>query len=138
MIKEFQGKYRWLSNFWTVKVILEGTEYKSVEHAFQSAKSDDPNWKLYCKNTERAGEIKKLSRSVKLIKDWDTKKILIMKELLVQKFNKEPYKSMLIETGNQEIQEGNLWHDTFWGIDLRTGNGNNLLGKMIMEIRDNF
>jgi hypothetical protein len=31
-----------------------------------------------------------------------------MKECIKQKFSQEPYKTKLIETGNQHIQEGNM------------------------------
>ena len=34
MIKEFQGKYRFLSNFYPVFVEYEGEIYPSVEHAY--------------------------------------------------------------------------------------------------------
>ena len=56
--------------------------------------------------------------------------------LIKQKFNKEPFRSKLIETGIQYIQEGNYWNDTFWGVNLKTGEGQNILGKMIMTLRD--
>jgi predicted NAD-dependent protein-ADP-ribosyltransferase YbiA (DUF1768 family) len=29
----------------------------------------------------------------------------------------------------------NTWSDTFWGVDLKTGKGDNNLGKLIMKIR---
>jgi ribA/ribD-fused uncharacterized protein len=118
-------------------IIVDGIKYPSVEHAYQAAKCDNANWKYHCANPlNKPGEIKRAGRSVKLIVGWETKKLAIMKELLIQKYTQEPYYSKLKKTGTEEIQEGNLWHDTFWGIDLRTGKGENWLGKLIMEIRD--
>lgn len=49
MIREFQGEYRWLSNFAPVLIKLDGI-YPSVEHAYMSAKSDDMKWKLFCQD----------------------------------------------------------------------------------------
>jgi ribA/ribD-fused uncharacterized protein len=135
-IIEFRGDYRWLSNFSPCKIILDGLEYKSVEHAYVSAKSDDPEWKITCQTEESAGKLKRLGQKLPIKENWDALKISIMKQCLDQKFDQEPYKSNLISTGNVDIEEGNNWNDTFWGIDLKTGIGKNMLGKMIMEIRD--
>ncbi len=34
------------------------------------------------------------------------------------------------------LQEGNYWGDVFGGIDIETGEGKNIFGKLIMKIRD--
>jgi hypothetical protein len=34
------------------------------------------------------------------------------------------------------LVEGNRWGDQFWGVDLRTGLGENHLGKILMKVRD--
>jgi ribA/ribD-fused uncharacterized protein len=138
MIKEFQGEYRWLSNFAPCKIILNGVEYKSVEHAYISEKSDDPEWKQFCVTTESPGELKKASRSIQLVVNWDTIKVDVMKTCIDQKFNQSPYKQKLIGTGNEHIQEGNMWGDTFWGVSLKTGKGQNVLGTLLMEKRRNL
>ena len=41
MIKEFNGKYRFLSNFWECPVFHEGKVWASSEHAFQAMKTLD-------------------------------------------------------------------------------------------------
>jgi ribA/ribD-fused uncharacterized protein len=135
VIKEFQGAYRWLSNFSPCKVILDGVEYQSVEHAYMSAKSNDLDWKSFCATTISPGEVKKASRSVQLIPDWDQVKVDIMRTCIDQKYNQSPYKEKLIATGNEYIQEGNMWNDTFWGVSLKTNKGKNMLGVLIMEKR---
>lgn len=136
MIKEFQGEYRWLSNFMPAKIILGGKEYPSVEHAYMSAKSDDIEWKDYCSNEQnKPGDVKRQSRTIKLVPNWENIKVDIMKECLIQKFNQQPYKNLLIKTGDTFIQEGNKWNDKFWGVCLKTNKGDNTLGKLIMEIR---
>jgi len=58
-----------------------------------------------------------------------------MDECVAAKFRQEPYRSKLIATGDQLIQEGNTWGDTYWGVDLETGEGENNLGKIIMTLR---
>lgn len=136
MIEQFQKEYRWLSNFSQVEIMLDGIEYPSVEHAYMSAKSDDPEWKKFCSNPiNKPGLVKQESKKIKLVEDWDKIKISIMKICLDQKFRTQPYKSQLLKTGYEKIQEGNYHGDKFWGVDLKTGIGRNVLGTMIMEIR---
>lgn len=137
MIKQFRDEYRWLSNFAHVKIVYKGIPYYSVEHAYQSAKSVDMEWKSLCADRHiTAGTIKQKSRDVDIVLDWDEIKLGVMEECLRQKFLIEPYKSKLEATGDQEIQEGNTWNDTFWGVNLETGEGQNNLGKLIMKIRE--
>ena len=40
-ILQFQGEYRWLSNFAPVKIKLDGYTFASVEAAYMSAKCSD-------------------------------------------------------------------------------------------------
>ena len=136
MITEFQNEYRWLSNFAPVKIKLDGLEFPSVEHAYMSAKSEDAEWKKFCSNpNNKAGDVKRQSRNITLKDNWNEIKLDIMKECVNQKFSQAPYRTKLLETGTQHLQEGNRWNDKFWGVCLKTNKGENTLGKLIMEIR---
>lgn len=137
MIKEFKGETKWLSNFALVKIVLDGIEYPSTEHAYMSAKCSNKTWKKICANpTITCGQIKFLGTTVKLVDNWDDIKVEVMTECINQKFAQQPYKDMLLATGNQFLQEGNNWGDIIWGVDIKTGEGQNLLGKLIMNFRD--
>lgn len=57
-----------------------------------------------------------------------------MRQLVRQKFSKEPLQSRLLATGNAVLEEGNTWNDKFWGKFC--GEGENHLGRILMEIRD--
>ena len=139
MIQQFEKEYSWLSNFIPCPIVLNGITYPSVEHAYTSAKSDDVRWHLKCADESiTPGKIKRMSKDICLVKNWDFFKVEVMRECLAQKFSQEPFKTMLLETGDTCIQEGNYWGDTFWGVDLNTKIGENKLGKLIMEIRENL
>lgn len=136
MIKEFQGNKRWLSNFAPVSIEYNGVTYPSVEHAYMSAKSINPNWKRFCADSKNTpGKVKKASRNIILVSDWEEKKLLVMEECVRKKFSQEPYKSKLLKTKNVHIQEGNRWGDKFWGVCLKTNRGENRLGRLIMKVR---
>ena len=34
--------------------------------------------------------------------------------------------------------EGNYWHDVYWGMDLKTREGENHLGEILMTLRQDF
>ncbi len=137
MIKAFTDEYQWLSNFEPCEITYYGVTYASVEHAYMSAKSDDEEWKLYCADANiPPGKVKRKSRKIEIKESWEEIKVSIMKELLVLKYAQEPYRNLLLNTGEVYIQEGNNWRDIFWGVDLETGEGENNLGKLIMEVRE--
>ena len=43
------------------------------------------------------------------------------------------YKKLLLSTNELEIEEGNVWGDTYWGVCR--GIGANRLGKILMKVR---
>lgn len=134
MIKEFRGEYSWLSNFADVEIIFEGDSYRSVENAYMAAKSSDPAWRTFCQ-AQTAAACKKASKDIELRPDWEESKKLYMWAFLWQKFNKPSYKERLLATGDQNIIEGNFWNDKYWGICLKDFEGENWLGRLIMNIR---
>lgn len=80
-------------------------------------------------------EAKRLGRRVKLRDDWEEVKELVMYEICYHKFNQNPdIKRMLLNTGDAELIEGNTWGDCIWGVC--NGVGNNLLGKILMRVRN--
>jgi len=138
MIEEFQKEYRFLSNFHPVKVVLDGEIYPSVEHAYQAAKTLDLIWRNKIRECQTPGQSKRMGRNAPIRADWNDIKIKTMKHLLNQKFEDPQLLKKLLDTYPQHIQEGNRWGDKFWGICLKTGRGNNYLGKLIMNIRNNY
>lgn len=133
MIDQFRGKYLFLSNFYKCKIEYDGLIFDSSEAAFQAQKCTTVFQKeMFVGITP--SESKKLGRTVRLRNDWEKVKINIMKEVLFYKFTQhEDLAEKLVNTGDEELVEGNWWHDTFWGIC--NGKGENHLGKLLMEIR---
>lgn len=134
MISSFRGNYAFLSNFYPASVFYDGRWYKCNEAAFQAQKCP-----------ERAGEFimldgaaaKKLGRSVPLRKDWNAVKDEIMLGICISKFSNHPeLLTALRGTGDDELVEGNTWHDTYWGVC--NGVGENHLGKILMKVREMY
>lgn len=57
--------------------------------------------------------------------------------IVLAKFEQnENLKEKLINTGDAYLEEGNDWGDKIWGTV--NGNGSNLLGQILMRIREGF
>lgn len=134
MIGPFRGRWAKLGNYSPCIVFYDGHAYSSVEHAYQAQKSSDPGIQKIIRDQASPAQAKKVARSVRLRDDWNDVKIPIMRELLKEKFAQEPERSILLSTGDEELVEVNWWNDTFWG-QCPEGNGENWLGKLLMEAR---
>lgn len=141
MITEFTFQWRFLSNFYPIKVEYDHVQYPSVEHAYQAAKTEDVTSRTHIANAQTAGQAKRLGQKVKLRKDWEIVKLDIMEDLLRHKFSIRRYPVMahlLESTGKLELIEGNNWGDMYWGM-MSTPDGyrgKNMLGKLLMKVRE--
>ena len=134
MIDSFRGPTFFLSNYYEAPVIFEGIRYGSSEAAFQAQKrANYEDRKAFANMTP--DESKKAGRSGELRPDWEDVKVDLMKQIVYHKFMQNPALAVrLLETGDEELVEGNTWGDRIWGkVD---GEGQNLLGKILMEVRE--
>lgn len=136
MIKEFKNQYFFLSNFYECPVYYNKLVFCNAEAAFQAQKVIDEKEQYKFINLN-ASQARKLGKTIVLRKDWEEVKDNIMYEIVKRKFtvNKE-LQQKLIDTKDEELVEGNWWHDTYWGIDSKTGIGKNKLGKILMKVRE--
>lgn len=71
-----------------------------------------------------------------LREDWEDVKVAMMRYLLQQKFAPGlALRRALVATAPLTLIEGNTWGDRIWG-QCPLGVGENLLGRLLMEIRD--
>lgn len=135
-IDRFNGEWKFLSNFWPSSITYQGLTYPTVEHAYQAAKSTDPEVRKKFLNPGRnggPGNAKRMGQRVVLREDWERVKLDIMLKLLRLKFSLPDLRDRLKMTGEAELIEGNTWHDTFWGT--YRGQGENHLGRLLMQVR---
>lgn len=134
MIPEFRKKYFFLSNFYMCTVIYNGIIYTSSEAAYQAQKTLDNSERIRISKLEPE-YAKQEGRKLACRKDWEEVKLDEMYKICKIKFSLNPnLQRRLLETGNEELVEGNDWDDTFWGVC--NGKGENHLGKILMRIRE--
>lgn len=146
MIDKFEGRFRFLSNFYPCEIEFQGITYPSNENYYVAMKINDMqliNGQMLTVNDARElvasiespGKVKRFGRSIKVRKDWDDVKLKVMEYGVRQKFTKHKNLSdLLISTGDEQLIEGNWWGDIFWGVC--DGKGENNLGKILMKVRD--
>lgn len=132
---------RELTNFSPHPVVFTtgGRTYhaKTAEHAYQWSK-------FYRSNHAHARDIlrastpaaaKRLGKYPGIDRAWSRERsVVLMKALLQLKVDQHPaVKTALMSTGNATLVHKAPW-DSFWG-DGKNGRGQNVLGKLWMEIR---
>ena len=141
-ILDFRKPYTFLSNFCRSELTVDGVSCATLEHAYQMQKTLDPVQReiIRLKQSPLWARQSAKSKSFPLREDWDSISVGVMRDLLIQKFTRHPKLAVkLLATGDKIIAEGNTWGDTRWGVCLNDeGNwvGENLLGMLLMEVRD--
>lgn len=141
-ITEFRDTYAGFSNFSKEHpVTVMGWWFPNGEAAFHAFKNADEDYWRALQHTTDPGTAKRLGRSVELRPDWEEFKDTAMKMVVAAKFiQHQTLLSLLFQTGDDELIEGNYWHDQYWGscfCPRHVGTeGRNQLGKTIMAFRD--
>ena len=136
-IERFINEFDFLSNFHFSSVVYEGVKWPTSEHAYQAMKTLDMNQRLNILEIYMPGDVKRYGRTVTMRADWDDIKLGIMEEIVRCKFRQHPeLEEKLLCTGDIHIEEGNTWHDTYWGVC--DGVGQNHLGKILMKVRESL
>lgn len=137
----FKDKYFFLSNFYPCEIVIEingeKLSYKNAEAAYQAQK----NYSVADKFMLLPGaQAKKLGKTIPLTtENWNQERLYAMAKVLHSKFTNYALLFML-KLIKEEIVEDNFWGDTFWGVCTNKKYdhvGKNVLGKMLMNIRDN-
>jgi ribA/ribD-fused uncharacterized protein len=138
-IRGFFGPYRWLSNAEPCEVVFEGMKFPSSENAYQAAKCDPATRRAFqeCSPLEAIRLSSMLP--VKNSEEWVRCRVDVMRTVLLSKFDVTPaLRERLISTGNAYLEERLWWRDTFWGFDVNLKQGENQLGHLLMQIRQDL
>lgn len=134
----FREEYEFLSNFYPAKLMFDGISYDNAESAYQAQKLDNPEERRQFEHLY-ADEVKRIGKKLVVRPDWDEVKLGLMEQILYAKFTQNPHLAqLLVNTGESPLLYGNLRGDTYWGICLATREGENHLGRLLMELRAKY
>ena len=130
-------KYGCFSNFYEGPYIIDDKVWPTTEHYFAAMKSEDEKEREAICKAATPLDAKRMGRVVKLRPDWEDVKYEIMLDALRAKFgNNAKLKEILLSTGDALIYEDSPT-DKVWGTGEKggVGTGQNLLGKALMQVR---
>lgn len=135
----YENEFYVFSNYSSFAIEWKGKLYPTSEHTYHSEKFEDESLKEQVRNTRSAHDSQKFAEANKnkYRKDWNDVRLGIMKEILKAKVEQHLYvKKKLLESGDKELIEDS-WRDSFWGWGPNK-DGQNQLGKLWMEVREEF
>ena len=145
-------EYKWLSNFNMANSFkYKSRIYPTLEHAIQSAKVDDDDYKdLFTLDTETyIGELPNLAKKTgtktnikkmkkKIISNWDEIKENIMEEIMKEYyFSNTELIEKLKKTGKNKLIYRGVGVDSYWGVS-KENKGMNIHGTILMKLRDSI
>lgn len=125
------------SNFAPFPITIDGDRWPTSEHYFQAQKFEDEAYRQKIRNTASPMQAARLGRDrkQKLRSDWESVKVGIMREAVLAKFTQHKELATLLQaTGDDKIVE-HTENDAYWG-DGGDGSGKNMLGLILMEVRE--
>ena len=129
-------EYGDFSNFAPFPITLKGKIWPTSEHYFQAQKFAGTEHEEAIRLEKSPMIAARMGRDRKkpLRTDWETVKDEIMREAVRAKFvQNAELREHLLATGGAEIVE-HTTNDAYWG-DGGDGSGKNMLGRILMEIR---
>ena len=133
----FKDEYGFLSNFYNHTVKVNGLFFQNNVAAFLAQMYSNKNQQRYFTKLLPAAAIRFFEMTrIKPPTDWDSKKEQIMYNICKNKFTNQRLREQLLATGDAElINESNFAND-YWG--RHDGQGENMLGKVLMRLRQEF
>ena len=150
-VTTFFRKDAFLSNFHPSQMTIDNENYSCVEQYYMAKKAEtfgDKEAKTQIMNSQNPHEINFLGKNVNNFNQatWNESSYKIMKTAVNAKFHQNDKLAKLLKnTGNNKIGEGSS-KDLVWGtgvsvfhvdaVNTSKWTGKNLLGKILMEVRD--
>eukprot|EP00359_Climacostomum_virens_P009159 CAMPEP_0204917158 /NCGR_PEP_ID=MMETSP1397-20131031/14830_1 /ASSEMBLY_ACC=CAM_ASM_000891 /TAXON_ID=49980 /ORGANISM="Climacostomum Climacostomum virens, Strain Stock W-24" /LENGTH=169 /DNA_ID=CAMNT_0052089937 /DNA_START=1 /DNA_END=510 /DNA_ORIENTATION=+ len=132
-----KNPYGYFSNFYPSPFTLRDKVWPTTEHYFQAMKYEGGPREELIRAAKTPAKAKSYGRDRKFSRreNWDEIKYGVMREAVLAKFTQHSdLKSLLLDTGDKYLAEHTA-RDSQWG-DGGDGTGQNWLGKILMEVRD--
>lgn len=133
--QKLNKEYGCFSNFYPSPIEIDGINYATAEHYYQAMKAKNIEDHDYVNAATSPAEAKRRGKSIALRDNWENIKNGIMEIAIATKFSQhDNLAEILLSTGDNELVElAN--YDLYWGQNDE-GKGKNMLGKMLMKLRN--
>jgi len=128
-------EYGFFSNFSRHPIVLKGKTWLTSEHYYQARKFSGTDAEEKIRKLPSPGKAFREARKYELRGDWEKVKVDVMRDALLAKFTQhDDLRRILLGTKDAILIE-HTHRDSFWG-DGGNGNGKNMLGTLLMELRE--
>jgi ribA/ribD-fused uncharacterized protein len=135
--------YGAFSNLYKSPVDFEGHKYPTAEHAYQAGKAlklEVREWILAAPSPSLAAMAAHGLYTWDIVPNWNAIKFDRMRRVLFAKFTQHPHlRTLLVQTNDKRLVEAGSVNNAvnrLWGEV--NGVGQNMLGQMLMELREAF
>ena len=133
----FKDEYSFLSNFYNHTVKVNGLFYRNNVAAYIAQLYTNKQQQRYFTKLLPSAAIRlHESTHVDIPADWDSKKEQIMYNICKNKFSSVKMRELLLSTGDKELVNESNFANEYWGT--KDGKGENVLGKILMRLRQEF
>lgn len=128
---------KFLSNFYSHPVEIDGLIWPTTEHYYQAHKSSCPVIRESIRLLSSPGKAKRAGQKLPLEPSWTHKKFMVMMKALLVKFKDPELQSKLLSLKGTIVEDNK---DEIWGSGIPQGEGPgmNMLGKLLMMTRDHY
>ncbi len=127
--------YGEFSNWWPAPFELDGQRWPTTEHYFMAQKTTAKRPRERIRRAPTPRRAKELGRAVQLRRGWDGMKFEVMLKANLAKFRQhDDLAELLLSTGDRPIHEN--CPDPWWGGGPNFPRGRDLLGKVLVRVRD--
>lgn len=126
-----------LSNFAPFPILIDRKQWPTSEHYFQAQKFLDVGYQEEIRKVKSPMVAARMGRSRKrpLRNDWESIKVQVMQTAVLAKFTQhDDLRALLLSTADAKLVEHTV-NDSYWG-DGGDGSGKNMLGRILMEVRE--
>ncbi len=135
---QFRGDFAFLSNDYAAEVDYDGITYPCAASAFLASKFKDRQTRLVVSRMRPDRAKQKYGASVGDA-EWEGRRLSTMEKIVRSKFSQHPDLAReLAETDGLRLIAGEKKKrpDTFWGVDIVRWEGQNHLGRILMQLRE--
>lgn len=127
--------FGYLSNFAKYPISLKGVEWLSVEHYYQAQKVAGSTQEETIRQERQPLTCTEIGHTVPLRSDWEDIKEDVMRDAIWAKFTQHVGLGASLKQTTPAIIESVAPNESYWGCG-EDGKGQNIQGKILMQIRD--
>ncbi len=133
-INHFSGEHSFLHNDFPCRLKVDGVRYFCVTHAWLTLAMRYEITKQKLRQLTDVASVYAVAAGKSRRDDWHFVRDEFLRVLLCKKFKATSLKRQLLATGDKSLIFGNSDGNRYLGVDC--GVGRNVLGKLLMELRD--